>query len=168
MPTATQPFFSAERSRENFGSAMSNAQQRGVLASVADQIPEQTVERYLAQVRTGNCPRCKGGGPVDVHISYRVWSALVLTSWSSRPAVCCQSCGTKRRVGDTVFSLLLGWWGFPWGLLVTPVQVGRNVVGFFRSPNLSAPSPALEKVLRLQLAANAVQAQQPQQQQPGM
>ena len=137
-----------------------NCERSGVLATVANQIPKQTVERHLAQVHGGNCPRCHGGGPVDVHVSHRVWSALFFTSWSSRPVVCCQSCGTKRKIGDTVFSLLLGWWGIPWGLLVTPMQVGKNIVGFFRSPNPSAPSPALEKMLRLQLAANVEQGQQ--------
>jgi hypothetical protein len=53
-------------------------------------------------------------------------------------------------------SLLLGWWGFPWGVLVTPLQLGRNVIGFFSVPEPTSPSPALENMLRLQLAAEAM------------
>lgn len=135
-------------------------EQRGVLASVANQVPQQVVDRYLAQVHRGNCPICNGNGPIDVHTSYRAWSALVLTSWSSRPSVCCQSCGKKRKIVDAIFSVLLGWWGLPWGLLITPLQVGRNIIGFFRSPDPATPSPALEKILRLQLAASAMQGEQ--------
>jgi hypothetical protein len=135
-------------------------QQRGILASVASQIPKQEVDGYVAKVHRGTCPSCSGTGPIDVHTSYRVYSALIYTSWSSRPAVCCKSCGTKRKLGDTAFSVFLGWWGFPWGLLVTPLQIGRNVVGFFRTPDPSTPSPALEKMLRLNLAAQVLQSQQ--------
>jgi hypothetical protein len=47
----------------------------------------------------------------------------------------------------------------PWGLLVTPFQVGRNVVGFFTGPNPNQPSPALEQMIRLHLAAEALQQQ---------
>ncbi|HEX6705623.1 MAG TPA: hypothetical protein VF169_12745 [Albitalea sp.] len=135
-------------------------QANGTLSRVATQLPREDVERYLGEVHRGNCPQCRGDGPVDLHTSYRVWSAVFLTQWSSRPAVCCKRCGTKRKIGDMVFSLVLGWWGLPWGLLMTPVQLGRNLVGAFRTPDPSRPSPALEKVLRLQLAAGAMAARQ--------
>lgn len=134
---------------------------KGVLVRVASQVPQDTVDRYLAQVHRGPCPRCDGQGPVDVHTSHRVWSALFMTSWSSRPAISCRPCGVKRKVGDAAFSLLLGWWGFPWGLLVTPLQVGKNVFGAFRTPDPARPSATLEKLLRMQLAAS-LQAGQPQ------
>lgn len=136
-----------------------NAQceQRGVLASVASQLPSHQVDPFVRMVHLGNCPKCKGAGPVDVHVSYRVWSALVMTSWSSRPTVCCKRCGVKKRLGDTAFSLLLGWWGIPWGILITPLQMGRNAFGLFRMPEPSSPSPALERMLRLQMAAEQVE-----------
>jgi len=135
-------------------------EQRGFLMSLANQIPQRDVDGYVARVHSGNCPACDGQGPVDVHTSYRVWSALLMTSWSSRPAISCQGCGSKRKIGDAVFSVLLGWWGFPWGLLVTPLQIGRNILGFFQTPDPATPSPALEKMLRLQLAAQVVQDRQ--------
>ena len=127
----------------------------GALALAARQLPADHVARELAKVHAGQCPKCGGEGPVDVHTSYKVWSALVMTQWSSNPTVCCRGCGTKQRIGDTVYSAVLGWWGFPWGILMTPVQVTRNVAGFFGGPDPSSPSPALEKIVRLHLAANA-------------
>ena len=90
--------------------------------------------------------------------SRRVWSALVLTSWSSRPAVTCGSCGTKSKLGNLVYCLFLGWWGLPFGLLITPVQIGRNLVALFTGPDPSTPSPKLENILRLHLAAQATSA----------
>jgi hypothetical protein len=131
---------------------------KGALVRLARQLPPAEVQRYVANVHRGMCPECSGPGPVDVHTSYRVWSALFMTSWSSRPALCCQSCGTKRKWGDTAFSLFLGWWGLPWGVLVTPMQLGRNLVGMVRTPDPQAPSPAMENLLRLGMAAEMVKA----------
>ncbi|SFD99657.1 hypothetical protein [Paracidovorax konjaci] len=79
-----------------------------------------------------------------------------MTSSSSRPLVCCQACGTKHKLGDTVFSLLLGWWGLPWGVLMTPVQLVRNIHSLTRRTNPSVPSPALEKLLRQHMAAHGL------------
>ncbi|TAK74788.1 MAG: hypothetical protein EPO12_19835 [Aquabacterium sp.] len=131
--------------------------QGGSLAIAATQLPASEVAVYVGKVHRGSCPSCAGPGPVDVHTSYRVWSALVMTQWSSRPLVGCKSCGTKRKLGDAAFSLVLGWWGFPWGLVMTPVQLGRNLFALARTPDPTTPSPALEKILRLHLAAQAVE-----------
>jgi hypothetical protein len=45
----------------------------------------------VEEVHRSNCPRCSGPGPLDVYKAHQVWSALVLTSWSSRPALSCKS-----------------------------------------------------------------------------
>lgn len=132
--------------------------EKGALARVASQLPHHEVYPYVDRVHQGNCPHCAGPGPVDVHTSYRVWSALLFTSWSSRPSVCCQKCGVKRKLGDAAFSLFLGWWGFPWGILVTPFQIGRNIVGLLKRTDPHTPSGALENILRLDLAAKALSA----------
>ena len=76
----------------------------GALAVIASELPQPEVGRYVGLVHRGKCPSCRGAGPVDVHTSYRVWSAFALTSWSSRPAISCRKCGTKRQLGDTLFS----------------------------------------------------------------
>jgi len=136
--------------------------QRGALLAVSRQIPESIVNEAVLRVHDGLCPKCSGSGPVDVHVHHQVWSALILTSWRSTPQISCRSCGIKSQMGNTVFSLVLGWWGFPWGLLVTPVQIVRNVVGMLRSPDPLKPSPRLEKAVRMHIAAQAVAQQRAQ------
>lgn len=140
--------------RGNGGLRFCNAtcEQKDALAAVASQLPASDVAAYIAQVHRGNCPKCSGPGPVDVHTSYRVWSALILTSWASRPLLGCRKCGMKQKLGDTAFSAILGWWGLPWGIIMTPVQIVRNLFSLAAPPDPSAPSPALEKILRLHLA----------------
>ncbi len=127
--------------------------QQGVLHDVTDQIPEEVISEYLMEVHEGACPICNGPGPVDVHTSYVVWSALVITSWKSKPQVSCRRCGIKAKVGNACLSGLVGWWGFPWGIVMTPVQLLRNFFGIFSSPDPTMPSEQLENILKAHLAA---------------
>lgn len=135
--------------------------QRGALLAVSERFPAEIVQQHLRGVHQGSCPKCRGRGPVDVHTSHRVWSAVYLTSWSSRPQISCHRCGVKRQLGDAAFSLALGWWGFPFGLIMTPVQVVRNLTAVFGGPDPSRPSAQREKFVRMSMAAQAM-AQAPE------
>jgi hypothetical protein len=135
----------------------------GLLISASQQIPAQVFNREIEQVHQGLCPKCGGSGPVDVHTSYQVFSLVFLTRWSSTPQLSCRSCGLSGQLRGLGMSLLLGWWGFPWGLIMTPVQITRNLIGIFRPPDPAQPSPQLQKMVKLhiarQLAASSRAAQ---------
>ena len=126
--------------------------EKGYLAQNAARIPRDVVEAAIDEVHQGECPKCNGDGPVDIHVSHTVWSAVYLTSWNSKPQMCCRSCGRRSQLGGLVFSLFLGWWGFPWGLIMTPVQIIRNLSGMFGGPPADRPSDQLENIIRLDLA----------------
>lgn len=126
--------------------------QEGFLLSASQQIPAEVFNREIERVHQGLCPKCGGSGPVDVHTSHHVFSLVVLTRWSSSPKLCCRSCGVKSQLGGLGLSLLVGWWGFPWGLIFTPVQITRNLVGIFSPPNPAQPSPQLQKIVKLHIA----------------
>jgi hypothetical protein len=34
-----------------------------------------------------------------------------------------------KGIGHTILSLFLGWWGFPWGLIYTPMAIYTNLMG---------------------------------------
>lgn len=127
------------------------------LLSLADQISEVTVFQQVIKVHSGNCPLCRGPGPVDVHVSHKVWSAILLTSWSSEPQISCRACGMKSQLGNALFSALVGWWGFPWGFVMTPIQVVRNFFGILRGPDPSEPSRTLHTLVRRMLAMQLVE-----------
>lgn len=133
-------------------------QARGGLLAASRQVPDAIVQDQIMKVHQGPCPKCKGAGPVDIHVSHKVWSALLLTSWTSTPRVSCRACGLKSQAAASAFSLILGWWGFPWGLIFTPVQVGRNLYGMASPPDPTRPSALLEKIVRMTMASNAMQA----------
>ena len=134
-----------------------NCQGRGALLAISRQLPDSAVQDQVWKVHQGLCPKCSGSGPVDVHVSHRVWSALVVTSWRSAPQLSCRSCGIKSQAADAAISLALGWWGFPWGLVVTPIQIGRNLFCMSRPPDPTKPSPQLEKIIRMTIAAQSLQ-----------
>jgi hypothetical protein len=129
--------------------------QRGQMLTVSRQLPPDLVRTKVSEVYRGSCPKCKGPGPVDLHNSYRVFSVLLATQWQTRPHISCRSCGTKSQAGDLLFSLFAGWWGFPWGLIMTPVQIARNIGGMIKSAG-TEPSPELENAVRISLASAAV------------
>jgi hypothetical protein len=142
-----------------------NCQQRGFLTAIAHRVPPEWLAEELRTVHGGTCPKCNGPGPIDVHTSHTVWSILVMTSWNSSPEVCCRSCGFKSKLGAMALSGVAGWWGFPWGLIMTPIQVGRNFVGLVSGPDPAQPSAELVNIVRLTLAARLVEADQAEQQQ---
>ncbi|HUR60592.1 MAG TPA: hypothetical protein VM029_22920 [Opitutaceae bacterium] len=133
-------------------------QQEGALLSVAQLVPAADVRQRVTAIHQGPCPKCASIGAIDVHTSHSIWSAVLLTSWKSTPQVCCLSCGKKAKMVGTLTSFLFGWWGFPWGLIFTPIQIGRNLVGLARSPSPFVPSAQLERIVRLNLAAELQQA----------
>jgi hypothetical protein len=130
----------------------------GRILLLSRQVPDGVVRESAKKVHQGKCPKCQGPGPVDVHVTHRVWSALFLTSWRSIPQISCRSCGRKSQLGGAAFSLLLGWWGFPWGFIITPIQIGRNVFGMVTGPDPDQPSAQLEKAIRMNIVSNTLAA----------
>jgi hypothetical protein len=138
----------------------SKCHQSAYVLSVAQQAPADVLERETEEIFRGNCPKCRGPGPVEVHKVHRVWSALLLTSWSSSQQISCRSCAVKSQLGGACFSLFLGWWGFPWGLILTPVQIGRNIAGMCSRTDSSQPSPELRKLVKVMVGIKMIQANQ--------
>ena len=136
--------FCSEKCRTNSG-----------LAQAVQQLSPEVVARAVAETAAGNCPVCAGTGPVDVFTSHRVYSALYLTSWRSQPRISCRGCATKAQLGDLVFSLFLGWWGIPWGFVMTPVQIFRNLNGLRQDPDPTRSAPQFESLVRMRLAREA-------------
>ena len=134
--------------------------QNGFALVLSRKISQDFVNEQAKVVHQGLCPKCKGNGPIDVHTSYRIYSLLLFTSWSSIPNICCRSCGIKSQISNCIFSFLFGWWGFPWGFLITPVQVVRNIAGILKGPDGANPSEKLNNLVRNLIAQQLIEKQQ--------
>jgi len=127
----------------------------GRLALQSQRLPPEVVAQAVAEVVEGNCPVCGGRGPVDVFTSYRVFSAVVVTSWRNTPRVSCRGCATKAQLLSTLYCFFLGWWGIPWGFVMTPIQIVRNLAGLSREADATRPSKMLETMVRMRLVSEA-------------
>jgi hypothetical protein len=131
-----------------------NCLQNARLLTMIKNIPSDVLDRKIEEVWRGNCPKCRSLGPIELHKAYDVWSVLVLTRWSTKSQISCRSCGTKRQIGAAAFSFFFGWWGFPWGIVLTPIQISRNVIGMIRGPDPSRPSDDLRRAVLSSLLMN--------------
>ena len=132
--------------------------QQGTLLFVSDQVPQEVLDRQISVVHKGKCPQCSGEGPVDVHTSHSVWSILVWTFAKSKPQICCHSCGIHAKVRSSMLCLFLGWWAVPWGFILTPIQVLRNLAGLFFAPDPTRPSEKLQNMVSLMIADELIHA----------
>lgn len=148
--------FGAVRDDEGRRYCQEACRQQGILTAASAKVPEDAVARHVAAIHQGACPKCGGDGPVDVHTSHTVWSLLLITSWRSTPQVCCRRCGVHAKLKATMLSAVAGWWGVPWGLLLTPIQIARNLGGIVFAQDGSKPSAALEGLARSWLASHTI------------
>lgn len=135
----------------------------GYVLTVAAQVPDELVDKTADEVLHGDCPKCDGPGPVEVHTSHTIWSALIMTSYSSHPEICCSTCGTKKRLYGIVYSFFLGWWGVPWGIAGTPIQIGRNLWGLILGVSPDKSYEAMQKIVRVGLATQYLEQEAAQQ-----
>jgi len=126
-------------------------QMAGELAAL-DVVPEHDALDRAQQIRGGPCPGCGQPGEIEVRPVHRCISYLIGTNYSTRLLLACAGCASRERWKASLLTALFGWWGFPWGLLITPVQLARNALA--RGPSdPTRPSPELVRVARLQLAS---------------
>lgn len=125
----------------------------GHVLIAATKLPDDLVRKKAMEIHSGSCPICEQNrGPVDIHTAHKIWSLVLISSWTSNAQVSCRPCGRKRQLYGAVSSVVAGWWGIPWGLIMTPVQIGKNLVAILRSQDSLHPSEKLEQFVRLELA----------------
>ncbi|CAN5686167.1 hypothetical protein BH11PLA1_BH11PLA1_02290 [soil metagenome] len=121
-------------------------------------IPEHVVLAELDEMARGPCPVCAQDRRINAHTTYWVWSMVIMTRFGSRTRVSCAVCARKQALLDIAGCTLAGWWGFPWGVVLTPLNISRNVLTMTRAGD-STPTPAFQTLMREQLALDAHRAQ---------
>jgi len=125
---------------------------KSVMVNYGKEIPPEIVVQRAMQIRESSCPNCNGSGPVDLQFGHTIISLLVMTQYNSKPMLGCRSCGLTHQIKSFFICLFCGWWGFPWGLIGTPIQMIRNLAAAFRGLP-AEPSPELRQLALAELGA---------------
>jgi hypothetical protein len=91
---------------------------------------EEEIYAFRDKVKELDCPNCgKANQGLVGGIIRKVRSYLIMTKYETRPMIACQSCVEVERKNQLIKNSLLGWWGFPWGLLYRTPQA---IINHFR------------------------------------
>jgi hypothetical protein len=119
-----------------------------LLRETGEMLPQDLLDERVHAVHQGRCPTCKKDqGSVDVHWAYSLWTFIYFTQTRSHQLLCCRSCARQAQFWASVKSILLGVWG-PIGILITPVQILRNIGAMIGGPPPYAPSAPLFQLIR--------------------
>lgn len=124
---------------------------------IALQIQQDDVISLTNKIRNGKCPVCQGHGPIDVHKSYFVYSVIIYTRYKTKEHIMCRECARKKQLSDLLLSFLFGWWGIPFGILITPVQITKTIFALFNNPGQIEPTELMTKRIRQILAAKKME-----------
>jgi hypothetical protein len=131
-------------------------QRQAPFLSKIGQVSEDAVDREMTRVRALRCSRCKRNGEVDMHSSAFVYSMIIMTRFGQNKHLCCKSCALKAQAKDTLSTAALGWWGFPFGLIMTPISLVSNVAQMVATARRKEPSAAMRLYIKQQVARQLV------------
>ena len=126
----------------------------GAVLDNLNDLSSAEVEAFVEKFRNGLCPSCNKFSDLDFHRSFRVRSMFVYTKWWTESEVSCRGCARKRQLGDLRYCIAFGWWGLPFGPIVTLVQAGRNMIALIRRDTRSRD---IDREAKLVLAARVAE-----------
>lgn len=80
------------------------------------------------KIRNLPCPLC-GSKTLKLNgtVMHTVKSFILFSSFRKEPIIACPDCLDKKNQESITSTVLLGWWGFPWGIIKTPIYIYYNI-----------------------------------------
>ncbi len=70
-------------------------------------------------------------------VFYEVKSFILITTRNTTQGIFCPDCAQKKVIKPTLTTWLLGWWGFPFGILYSLHAIGINLIGGQKPKNIN-------------------------------
>ncbi|MFI5406154.1 MAG: hypothetical protein ACHQ1D_06530 [Nitrososphaerales archaeon] len=87
----------------------------------------QEVDAYCDIISKLSCPTCGGTtARLNATITGEVMSFIIFTTYSKKLKIGCGNCLDNATTNALAKTILLGWWGIPWGLIRTPLAIALN------------------------------------------
>src|SRR5580693_1557966 len=88
----------------------------------------EEVDRYCEIIQKMNCPTCQSSSQrLNGTVTVQVISYIFLTQYKKQIKVGCPGCLDKANNAALAKSVILGWWGIPWGIVRTIESVVLNL-----------------------------------------
>ncbi len=101
--------------------------EKGIEAQTQE-LTESEVTELKEKVAGLRCPVCgQNSKPLIGTIIRSVKSFLILTNYKKSPIITCQDCADSKRKNALISTIILGWWGIPWGFIRTP----QTIINYF-------------------------------------
>jgi hypothetical protein len=132
---------------------------KGIDAQMQE-IDEVVLHEYTEILRKLPCPICNSSNQkLNATLKGEVISFIIMTNYEKELKIACPDCLDKENNNGMIKSLLLGWWGFPWGIIRTIQSVFFNLKMKKRN-RLETPSEyllgfALENIGRIETARHS-------------
>lgn len=98
---------------------------------------EAAAHQQDEQLEPINCSACKKPTAQPRNVIFRsVVSVLITTITTPVQGIFCSVCARKAGLRASIISGLFGWWGVPWGPILTVKEIVRNSMGGERKPEL--------------------------------
>ncbi|WP_282037323.1 hypothetical protein [Saccharicrinis aurantiacus] len=105
--------------------------EKGIEAQTKE-ITESEIIEILDKVSGLKCPECGGkSNPLKGSLIRSVKSFIIFTNYKKTPIISCQECANKKRKSALTSTIILGWWGIPWGIIRTP----QTIINYFVDKN---------------------------------
>lgn len=88
------------------------------------------IDAYCDIVSKLSCPSCGNlTRRLNGTVTSEVMSFIFFTTYKKKLKVGCPYCLDKANNNALTKTALLGWWGFPWGIIRTPQAIALNLKG---------------------------------------
>lgn len=119
----------------------------------------QDILKYAYILRTIPCPYCRNPNKkINATVTHTVQSFLIVTTSKKAIKIGCADCLEKQNNDAILSSAILGWWGFPWGIIKTPIYIWRNFQekkqNYLDTPNNTFLSFTLSRVGEIETYKN--------------
>lgn len=109
------------------------------------------VALYYNLLRQLQCPHCQTSNkPLNATVVSEVMSFIFITHYQQRVKIGCPDCLDSAMHNAQLKTLLLGWWGIPWGIIRSIGAIASNIK-FKKQHYEEGPNEALKSFVHLNI-----------------
>lgn len=135
-PDATRQFQLLNEAYGILSDPASRAQYDTISIETSDHFSKQAQEEPPEPIVCSCCG--KVSAQPRYAIFFEVKSFILQTTRSAVQGIFCSACAEKKALKATAITWVLGWWGFPWGIVYSIQAIFNNLMGGKQPANVNA------------------------------